>query len=135
MSFSHGSKAVVKIGDSANALQDITAYCNDADLPRNIDTAETTTFGKTAKTYIPGLSDATISLSGPWDPAMDAILSGIVGLADRTFQYYPAGLGTGNVELAGVAILTKYDVHSPINGEVTFSADLQVDGAITRTVL
>jgi len=135
MAFSHGSKAVVKVGDSGNTLQDISAYCNDADFPSDIDSAETTTFGKTAKTYIPGLSNATISLSGEFDPAVDAILAGIIGKADRSFEFYPVGLGTGNIKYNGSANLTKYDVHSPIGGEVTFSAELQVDGVITRTVL
>ena len=65
---------------------------------------------------------------------MDALLAGVLGQdAALNWNYGPEGSTTGRIKFTGLAILTKYDVKSPVGGVVTFSADLQCTGAITRT--
>ena len=85
MAFVHGKKAVFKIDNSAGTSTDISAYCEEVSLSRSIETAETTTFGNDSKTYITGLTDATVSLSGKFDAvnasAVDSVLTGILGSA------------------------------------------------------
>lgn len=132
MAFVHGKTAVFKIDNSGGSLQDISAYCDNVDFPLTADTAEVTTFGDSSKEYIAGLKDATISISGSWDATADGILAGIVGVAG-TFEYGPAGGAGGAVKFTGEAICTSYNVSAPVGDKVSFSAEFQCTGAVTRT--
>ena len=132
MAFVHGKTAVFKIDNSGGSLQDISAYCDNVDFPLTADTAEVTTFGDSSKEYIAGLKDATISISGSWDATADAILAAIVGVAG-TFEYGPAGSAGGAVKFTGEAICTSYNVSAPVGDKVSFSAEFQCTGAVTRT--
>lgn len=134
MAFKHGKNAVFKIDNSAGSLTDISSYVNEASLPRSIETGETTVFGNSAKTYVVGLTDATISISGPWDPTLDSTLAGILGQdASKTFEYGPEGSGSGATKYTGECYMTSYETSSPVADVVTFSAEFQVTGTITRT--
>lgn len=136
MAFVHGKSAVFKLDDSGGTLRDLSAYLNDVSFPRDVETAETTTFGVSgsAKTYIVGLSDATISISGLFDATADGYLAGVVGAsATLSFEYGPAGSTGGNVKYTGECILTSYEVSASVGDSVQASADFQVTGAITRT--
>lgn len=133
MAFVHGKNTVFKIDNSGGSLQDISAYLDSVDFPQTSDTAEVTTFGDSSKEYIVGLKDSTISISGSWDSASDAILAGILGGAAGTFEYGPAGSTPGLVKFTGEAICTGYTVNGTVGDKVTFSAEFQVTGAITRT--
>jgi predicted secreted protein len=139
MAFIHGKKSVFKIDNSSGTLTDISAFLEEVGLPRSIETAETTTFGNDAKTYITGLSDATISLSGKFDAgsasAVDQVLSGILGSASTVSWAYrvnSASTSSTNPEYQGEGILTSYEITGSVGDAVTFSAELQCSGAITR---
>lgn len=134
MAFRHGKNAVFKLDNSAGSLTDISAYCDEVSLPRSIETGETTVFGKTAKTYIVGLTDATLSVSGKWDSTVDAHLAGILGQdATVTFEYGPEGSSAGRIKYTGEAIVTSFEASSPVGDVVTFSLELQCSDTITRT--
>lgn len=139
MAFVHGKKSVFKIDNAAGSLTDISAFCEEVSLSRDIETAEVTTFGDDAKEYITGLSDATISLSGKFDSgtasAVDPILSGILGSASTVSWAYrvnSASTSATNPEYQGEGILTSYEVSGTVGDAVTFSAEIQCTGAITR---
>lgn len=59
MAFSHGTAARMFLDGFAGAC-----YINDFSASGDIDTSETTVLCNTAKQYIPGLEDATVSFSG-----------------------------------------------------------------------
>jgi hypothetical protein len=135
MAFVHGKSAVFKLDDSGGTLRDLSAYLDDLGFPRDIETAETTTFGVagSAKTYIVGLSDATISISGKFDATADGYLAGVLGQsATLSFEYGPAGSTGGLVKYSGECIMTSYEVSASVGDVVTASADFQVTGQITR---
>lgn len=135
MAFVHGKTAVFKIDDSGGTLRDISAYLNDVGFPRNIDTAETTTFGVSgsSKTYIVGLNDATISISGLFDSVADGYLAGVLGQsATLSFEYGPAGSTGGLIKYSGESIMTSYEVSAAVGDAVQATAQFQVTGAITR---
>lgn len=131
MAFVHGKTADFRVDNSGGSLTDISTYCDSVDFPMTADTAEVTTFGDASKEYIAGLKDATISVSGSWDATADAVLAAIVGLSG-SFQYGPAGTTGGNIKYTGEAICTSYTVNAPVGDKVTFSAEFQVTGAVTR---
>jgi len=133
MAFVHGKDSVFKLDNSSGSLTDISSYVNNVDFPETSDVSETTTLGADNKTYIAGLKDSTISLSGLWDSTADAIFGAVVGQsATLSFEYSPEGTTGGNVKYEGEAILTSYAISSPVGDAVGYSADLQVSGAITR---
>jgi hypothetical protein len=80
-----------------------------------------------------GLTDSTISVSGMWDSTLDGYIAGGAEPASRSFVFGPAGSTAGNVKYTGEAIVTSYSISNPVGDVVTFSLDLQVTGAVTRT--
>lgn len=131
--FRHGKSTAFKLDNAAGTLTDISTTLTDVGFPQTIETAETTSFGSSAKTYIVGLTDATISLSGNFDATVDAHLAGIAGQAATvSFEYYPEGNTTGYVKYSGEAILTSYEKSGAVGDVVQYSAELQVTGAVTR---
>jgi hypothetical protein len=133
MAFVHGKSAAFKLDDSGGTLRDLSAYLDDVSMPRSIETAETTTFGSSAKTYITGLTDATISISGKFDSTADGYLAGVVGqTATLSFEYGPEGTAGGKVKYSGECIMTSYEIGATVGDAVTASAELQITGAVTR---
>jgi hypothetical protein len=136
VAFVHGKSAVFKLDNSSGTLVDYSAYLDNVGFPRSVDTAETTTFGVagSAKTYIVGLSDATVSLSGLFDATADGTLAGVLGqAATLSFEYGPAGSTGGFIKYTGEAIMKSYSVTAAVGDSVKASVELQVTGAVTRT--
>lgn len=133
MAFSHGSKAYLELDNASGSSINITPYLNDASMSKELETAEVTTFGKTAKVYIQGLQDATISAEGDWDPALDAIIGDLAAQATRTFIFGPAGNTSGFIKYTGECIITSYEVSAGVGDALTFSLELQVTDTVTRT--
>ena len=129
--FAHGKSTDFAIDDTGGSSRNISNTLTDVSFPQTIDTAETTAFGSSNKSYIVGLKDTTISVSGIWDATVDGYISGTEP-ASRSFIYGPAGSTGGNVKYTGEAIMTNYAVSNPVGDVVTFSMDLQVTGAVTR---
>jgi hypothetical protein len=134
MAFTHGKAATFWVDDSGDVLRNLTTYLNSVNLTRNADLAETSALGSTYKSFVGGLIDGKLPISGLWDPTVDGYLTGILQLS-KDFEYFPAGLGTGNIKEAGKAILTSYEISTGLDGAATFSGEFQIDGAVTRTVL
>ena len=87
MAFKHGKNTGVLV-DAAN----LTAFFNDASASQDVETAETTTFGNSAKTYIIGLADGTMSLSGMFDgdaDAIDDVIAGALGAEAAGYATIP----------------------------------------------
>jgi len=131
--FRHGKSTVFKVDNNAGSLTDISNTLTDVSFPQSVDTAETSAFGSSAKSYVVGLSDATLSVSGNFDATVDAHLAAIVGKADSvSFEYGPEGSTAGYVKYTGEALLTSYEKSGAIGDVVSYSAEFQVTGAITR---
>lgn len=136
MAFIHGKGAYFALDNSGGSLTNISTYLDDIGFPQSVETAETTTFGKNSKTYIVGLKDSTISLSGKWDSTLDAHIAAVVGqAASLTFNYAPQGNSGGNVLYSGECFVTSYDVSAPIGDVVTVSIELQVTDTVTRATI
>lgn len=140
MAFQHGRDGEFKLDDSGGTLRDLSNYVSNVDFPRDVDAPETTVFGNAGdRTYIAGgLRGASLSISGFWDPTAstgpDDVLSGALGATgDLTFNYNPSGTGAGKIEYSGESILTNYSISQPVDGVITFTGDLQITGAVTRS--
>jgi hypothetical protein len=127
MAFVHGKDTKVYINSS-----DYSSYFSNADSALTSDVAESTTFGATgsAKTYIAGLKDGTIGLSGFWDSTADGVLQPLLGGADFDFAMGVDGLATGDRAVFAVSNITNYGVSSPVGDIVATSVDVQSDDGI-----
>lgn len=127
MPFVHGKNSYV----SVNA-HDVSPYSNKVDFPRQADTAETSAFGTSDKTYIPGLKGGTFSIEGLWDITLDGWLDEILG-TEIEIIYKPQGTGSGNVVYTFDAILNSYNPPAAIGDAVKYSAAFIITGAVVRT--
>jgi hypothetical protein len=140
--FRHGKSARFELDNASGTLVALTDVIEDISFSQSLETAETTTMGSSAKTYITGLSDATISISGKFDATIDAqinavqaaLAAGTVTSSSWSYRANSGAIAAGNPEYQGEALITSYEVSASVGDVVTFSLELQVTGAITRDV-
>jgi hypothetical protein len=135
-------------------MWNISPYINDVDFPTAIAAEETTSFNAAGvKSFIVGLKDYTVTFSGHYDSAstifgltgLDAAMQSALNYQNNagqfiSFVYGPtdpgafAG-GSASVKYYGQGILTKYDLKSTVSGVVTFDAEMQVTGVVSRSLI
>lgn len=134
MSFRHAKYAEISV--NANLLR---AFCDAYDLSIDVDTAETTTYSATWKTYLPGIAGATFEIGGKYDPTATtgpvAVLTGLIGADPFAVIGYPGGNTAGQIQHQFNAIITSYKESSPMSGPVAFKASMIATGAVTSTVI
>jgi hypothetical protein len=142
MPFSHGSKAKIRVDNAAGSLQDLSPYTKSVSMPTNLDTQDASVLGNTFKTYVVGLSDATVSLEGSFDPVVDAQMDALraaggslTGGGTISIQYDPQGSTTGLPRYSTEAFLTSYETSAGVDGIASWSAEFQCSAAVTRTTV
>ncbi len=123
MAFVHGKSAQVLV-----AATDLSGYFNSVDVSTNNDIAETTNFGQDAKSYVGGLQDATLSMSGLFshdtngsDDGLSAALT-----AQQTLVTVAIDSGTiGNRAILAKTHETAYSISSPVADVSSITADFQ----------
>jgi hypothetical protein len=137
MAFVHGKNAYIQLDNSAGTLTDISGISNEVTYSRKLETAETTVFSNTAKTYLMGLEDATISVKGMFDATTVATIEGTIGaltagtLASASLVFGPAGSNTGNRKYSMETIITSWEIGAPVGDVVSVTLELQRTGATT----
>lgn len=124
--FLHGKSTTIFLD-----TQDVSSWMNTASYTLTSDTAETTAFGSSARSYIPSFPGGTVSLGGMFDGtanAIDAFLAGISvsqsgGGPPVALTIIPAGLVHGSRGLLSQVYITSYSVTSPVNDVVAVTAD------------
>jgi hypothetical protein len=134
MAFVHGKGIEVLYGG-----RKLTSFFNDVSVSRSLDTAETSAFGLPAKTYITGMQDGTMSVSGMFDGDADAVddtLKTTIGAAAADVAtILPEGTATGTAAFSSSVRQTSYEVSSPIGDVVAVSLEVQADGGVDRCVV
>lgn len=122
--FRHGRGTELLLDDER-----VSPFFREATLSRNVDLAETSTYGTFDKTYVVGMRDARWSLGGLFDGSVDAIdeqLSTILGQeAAVPFTYAPEGLVLGRRVYVSNIEETSHEVSSPLTDMVGTSCELQ----------
>lgn len=113
---------------------DLSTFFSEASTSRTVETNETTTFGASAKTYLAGLRDGTVSLSGLFDgsvAAVDELLAASLGSStDNVATFLFEGVTTGQICHLMTTQSTSYEVTSPVSDVVSVSAELQANGGL-----
>jgi len=134
VAFIAGKSYKVKLGTT-----DVSAYITNVSLSLTKDALETTTLGDGSRDYIEGLRTGSISLSGRNDfvsGAIDETLANAFLNSNLvTFKLNPTGAATSTTSApfyTGSMWVTAYEGPAAFDGVASFSATLQVSGAITR---
>jgi hypothetical protein len=130
----HGKNAKFYLTDSGSTERDLSSALTDVTLTRSADTAETSGLGDVAKSYVAGLKDNTVKIEGNRDTTIEGYIEGVVAVS-TVFAYCPEGSATGKIKYSGTVIGTSYEPSSSVSDANKFTADFQVSGTITRTVL
>lgn len=126
MSFTHGKNTELWLGG-----KDISEWCNSLDLKADVDTAETTTFKKTYKTHIGGMSGGSVETGGLYDPDLSDVRSTLGVSAGAVLTAGPAGMGAVGDPCRLVKVLTNaYAESAPVGGVVAFKWGVMADGSI-----
>lgn len=134
-SFKHGKSAVFKVDNAAGALTNISDTLNSVSFPREAETLETTSFGSSDRSYVIGFKNATVSVEGSFDATVDTHLAAILGQeASVSFEYGPEGSTASSTKYTGEAFMTSYETSAGVGDIVSYSAEFQITGAITRGV-
>lgn len=119
---------------------DLSAYLNSVDGTATVDVAEVTTFGDTAKEYIPGQRDAAISLSGFFDGATgaidDVLAAALAASTPKPITIAPQGSATiGNRAMVTKADETSYGTQATTGDAVAIAAEFQPTAGLWHGVL
>lgn len=132
MAAQHGKNTFISMGGTS-----IGVFCDKSDFSQDVDLDETSAYGDTNKTYIAGLIDTTFSLGGKYDTVatgprakFEAAIDGGVAVA---FVRQIEGVGTGKPSQAFSGFVESYVETAPVGGKITWSADVQVSGPVTRS--
>ncbi|MAH46921.1 hypothetical protein CMI37_13910 [Candidatus Pacearchaeota archaeon] len=109
------------------------------DMSVDVNLPEITAFGDSAKEFVEGLYGATFRVDGYADFAAsqgDATIFGQIGSGEAAFDYDPTGTSAGasNPHYTGNALVKSYTVRSEVGAAASYSAELVVNGALTRAV-
>jgi len=130
MAFRHGKDTHFTLDDT-----DLTLRLDEVSMPDEIQAAESTVFGQGAKSFQPGLEEATISLSGKYQADVEELYASIkakqrVGTL-IPWIYGPEGPGEGRRRRTGEGVVTSFETSNPVGDIVSFDIEIQVSGVVT----
>ena len=128
MATQHGIQWVVSLDNSGGTPVDLSAYIEDVSLPESVDLAEVSTIADTGKKFVPGLEDATVTISYVFDSVIALQLNSLKRLAATTT--FDASPDNGTTNFTGECRLGSVDRAGGIGSAVKGSATFQVDGVV-----
>ncbi|WIC89085.1 major tail protein [Arthrobacter phage Ottawa] len=132
MPFRHGKATGVYLDG-----QNLSPYFNSADVARTVETHDVTAFESEAKSYIAGIQDGTISLSGFFDSNVagtgaEELLENLrnAGVDFPATIFMDGGVAIGRQCRVATVLNTSYSITSPATDVTSAKADLQADGGV-----
>lgn len=112
---------------------------NKVDLNIDVNLPEVTAFGDSAPEFVLGLPASKLSLAGAADFAAsqgDATIFARIGAGEAAFDLDPTGsaAGASNPHYTGNALVSSYSISCDVAAAATYTAELQVNGVLTRAV-
>ena len=133
--FRHGKNVKVYVDEF-----DFSSYFNDVSASTTVETAETTNFGSSAKEYIPGLKDGSVSLSGLFESTngegTDSYFDSILGeTVKQNIIIAEEGHALGNRAVMLESDSTSYEVSAAIADVVQANAEFQSSEGLEHGVV
>ena len=109
------------------------------EMTADVNLPEVTAFADSAQEFVEGVYGGTFRLDGYADFVAsqgDATIFGQIGSGEAAFDYDPTGtsVGANAPHYTGNALVKRYTVRSEVGGAAQYSAELQVNGVVTRAV-
>jgi hypothetical protein len=131
MSFVHGSSGRIY----ANGF-DLSSFLKSVSSSDTVEMHDSTTFGATAKTYIPGLADATLSAEGLFSGAAGAtdpvLFAALRGRSPVVWNWLPSGDVDGLFGYGMSALSNNYEISAPVDDLVNVTAEAQSNVGLER---
>jgi hypothetical protein len=122
-------KAVLKLDDSTGTPRDISGDITNVESPYSLDSFEVSGFGDTTKSYVTGLADASMAISGKVNTAANrshavftSLLGGTVGY---TLTFMPLGTAVGLPKFFGEVFVSSYNLTADLGGALSYKADVK----------
>jgi hypothetical protein len=133
--FRHGKNVKVFVNEF-----DFSSYFTDMTATSSVETAETSTFGSSAKEYISGLQDGTVSVSGMFEGTASVgtdefFAAALASSSKIKVIVAPEGHANGNRAVMLQADETSYEVSGAIADVVQASAEFQSSDRIDHGVI
>lgn len=136
----HGKNAYIEFDDASGTLQPLSQYFKQVTAGKSFDTADTSSFGQSAKTFIMGMNDETIDISGHFDIALNTQMTALLAaldagtLATCTVVVGPAGNATGMLKTSRECIVKAYNWVAQTSSEITATINFQRTGPNSDSV-
>ena len=132
--FRSAKTAFISLTSSTGGVINMSSGVNDSGLERTVASLDTTTYGDSDNTYLAGLRDAKIPVSGLFSSTHANKLDPLLGsTALSSWVWAPFGTASGSKKYTGSAIITDLAYSAPVDDKVTAKFTLQCSGAITST--
>ena len=124
---------------ASGAWNALTTYSNQGKLSQSVGEAETTSYGTTARTYIPGLFDNTLSFTlfhnntAAYASRPQTLLRAVfLARTQINFRLRPNGTTSGRHEQTFSGFVTKMDDdYSSDDQPVSSDVEVRINGAVT----
>jgi hypothetical protein len=126
MTMKHGKNTKVLLG-----AVDMSPYLDSMDLASDLDVSDTTMFGATWKSALPGVMAGKVDFSGLYDPTQASLPTLFLSLVPGVLTYCPGGgAAIGDGARLVSAIDTSYALSSPVGGMVAVKGSFQADSTV-----
>lgn len=139
MAFGAGTQSFVLLDGVNGAGTNISPYTDTMEWAQSVETQEVSTFGTSAKAFVPGLTDGdSLPLGGPLDTPLFSQITAMkaaqaAGSSTFTMVWGPAGSVSGRPKISAETLVTSYSISTGVGGRVEWSGSLQVTGAVTNS--
>lgn len=133
-----GTKSVFKLASLATpaSLVDISSYLRGASLVQNLEQGDVTAFGDAFATFISGLADSQIPLSGNWDDPIGIQLAMLnISSVAVNWEYGPNGAvaASGQPKFSGSCRIVGFTHAIDITAPQTFTSTLQQAASVVHS--
>jgi len=136
MAFQTGVTMNIQVDNSSATLIDLTAYANSIDFGFPRDMLDTTVFGSTQKSSMPGFGGGDdVVINFRYDPVVESQLNGLATLTTTSrVQVAPSGTTTGKEKYTFNTFLMNYAVKATPEAIDEIVATFRKSGSYTRGV-
>jgi hypothetical protein len=134
MAVTHGKHTFV----SLDAV-DLSTFTKSTSFEDSTDTHDSTTYGptRTRKSYVAGLGDGKITISGVYDSSATgprATIKPLKAAGDPVeFIFQPEGVGSGKPQSVVDVVISSYNESSAVDDLIQWTAELQMTGDLDET--
>lgn len=135
MAVQTGRTMKLLVDNSSGATVEVSSYANQISFGFPVDMLDTTTFGSSSKSFIPGFTGGDdIQINFRYDPTIEAQLAGLSPLTSTTtITISPEGTTTGNAKKVMETFLMNYTVSASPEAIDEIVATFRKTGAVTHT--